>query len=292
MPFTEEQAAAQVQDRLISIASTVHDYETQRLKTEQQVETIQKAHDKINQEGRITPYNQQKLMSLYMAGINDAAAEEETLRNMLTKIREIREICNERRLQVRSVGNRESFHRGAMMLMLQTSAQTLPLYVGKPNTKPPPLCGAIPPDPNYIAKPGDMVAAFVKKTESPTQEDNWMLAEVVLYNVLTKKYEVDDIDEEQQKCRFVLSRSRIVPLPLMRANPETDPDALFPPGTLVMALYPTTTCFYKAIVNQPPLSCLDDYEVVFEDNSCANGYSIPYNVAQRYVIEIKDLRKS
>lgn len=38
------------------------------------------------------------------------------------------------------------------MKMLSSSAQTLPLYVGKLGEKPPPLCGAIPADPNYIAK--------------------------------------------------------------------------------------------------------------------------------------------
>lgn len=38
------------------------------------------------------------------------------------------------------------------MKMLQSTAQTLPLFVGKANEKPPPLCGAIPADSNYIAK--------------------------------------------------------------------------------------------------------------------------------------------
>lgn len=38
------------------------------------------------------------------------------------------------------------------MKMLQSTAQTLPLFVGKPGEKAPPLCGAIPADTNYIAK--------------------------------------------------------------------------------------------------------------------------------------------
>ena len=71
---------------------------------------------------------------------------------------------------------------------------------------------------------GDMVAALVKGAE---EEENWILAEVVQFNATTNKYEVDDIDEEQ-KDRHILSRRRVVPLPLMRANPETDPHALFP----------------------------------------------------------------
>lgn len=38
------------------------------------------------------------------------------------------------------------------MKNLITSAQTLPLFVGKPGEKPPPLCGAIPADRSYVAK--------------------------------------------------------------------------------------------------------------------------------------------
>lgn len=71
-----------------------------------------------------------------------------------------------------------------------------------------------------------MVAALVKSA----LEENWILAEVVSYNSSTNKYEVDDIDEDD-KAIHVLSRRCVVPLPLMRANPETDPNALFPKGT-------------------------------------------------------------
>ena len=113
------------------------------------------------------------------------------------------------------------------MKMLQISAQTLPLFVSKPDEKTPPLVGAIPADSTYIAKPGDIVAALVKGLED---EDSWILAEIVSFNASQNKYEVDDIDET--KDRHVLSKRRIVPLPLMRANPETDSHALFPKGTM------------------------------------------------------------
>lgn len=38
------------------------------------------------------------------------------------------------------------------MKMLQGSAQTLPLWVGNPEEKAPPLCGAVPAEPSYVAK--------------------------------------------------------------------------------------------------------------------------------------------
>lgn len=38
------------------------------------------------------------------------------------------------------------------MKMLQSSAQTLPLWVGKPGEKAPSLCGAVPMEASYVAK--------------------------------------------------------------------------------------------------------------------------------------------
>lgn len=228
-----------------------------------------------------------KLKTLHKIGIQDAIQEENLIRQALAKIQDIRNIRNERRIQARNAGNKETIRRGALMKMLQISAQTLPLFVSKPGEKIPPLCGSITADNSYVAKPGDMVAALVKGLED---EENWILAEVVQYISSANKYEVDDIDEEQ-KDRHILSKRRIVPLPLMRANPETDGQALFPKGTTVMALYPQTTCFYKAVINQLPQTANEEYEVLFEDPTYADGYSPPLFVAQRYVIAIKQNKK-
>lgn len=52
--------------------------------------------------------------------------------------------------------------------------------------------------------------------------------------------------------RHTLSRRRIIPLPQWKANPETDPEALFQKEQLVLALYPQTTCFYRALIHTPP----------------------------------------
>lgn len=60
---------------------------------------------------------------------------------------------------------------------------------------------------------------------------------------------------------------------------------------LVMALYPTTTCFYPAVVDQLPQTHMDDYEVLFEDNTYPGGYSPSFYVTQRYVIAVKHKNK-
>lgn len=62
--------------------------------------------------------------------------------------------------------------------------------------RPPPLCGAVSADNNYVAKSSNKVAARVKGQDG---EENWILAEVVSYNSSSNKYEVDDIDAEEGK---------------------------------------------------------------------------------------------
>lgn len=281
MPFTNDAVTLQINERLKNIYNLVHDIEKERTKCEVNLNSISKTLDKVTPDDKVTPYYQQKLKNLYYAACQDAQQEEELVRTTLNKINEIRTIRNERRIQARQAGNKETIRRGALMKMLQITAQTLPLYIGKtPGGKAPPLCGAVPAESTYHAKMGDMVAALVKGAE---EEENWILAEVVHFNSTTNKYDVDDIDEEQ-KDRHVLSKRRVVPLPLMRANPETDSHALFSKGSIVMALYPQTTCFYKAVVNQLPTTSTEEYEVLFEDATYADGYSPPLNVAQRYVI--------
>ncbi|XP_055700632.1 SAGA-associated factor 29 [Phlebotomus papatasi] len=284
MPLTAEAATQQVQERLKSIQYIIHELENERRTNEVNINNILKAQAKMNAEDKSTVY-QPKIKMLYKAAITDCVQEENLIRQALAKIHEIRAIRNERRIEARNAGNKETIRRGALMVMLEISAQTLPLFVSKPGEKAPPLCGAIPAESSYIAKPGDLVAALVKVTD---QED-WIIAEVVQF-LSSQKYEVDDIDEEQ-KDRHVLSKRRIVPLPVMRANPETDAHALFPKGTTVMALYPQTTCFYKAIVNSLPQTATEGYELLFEDSGYPEGYSPPLRVAQRYVISIKQNKK-
>ncbi|XP_057321423.1 SAGA-associated factor 29-like [Microplitis mediator] len=289
MSFVDDSATHRIQERLKNIYELVKNIESKRIKSEVSLNNITNFHEKMALNNKKTSQCQQKLKKLYDSAIKDAQQEEELLRSTLTKINEIRAIRNKRIIEARNAGNKESIRRGTLMKMLQSTAVTLPLYVGKiPGAKAPPLCGAVPAESTYIASMGDIVAALVKS--SSDEEENWILAEVVNFNPVTNKYEVDDIDEEQ-KDRHTLSKGRIVPLPLMRANPETDSHALFPKGSVVLALYPQTTCFYKAVVNQLPNSATEEYEVLFEDASYADGYLPPLNVNQRYVISIKEGKK-
>ncbi|KAK3576130.1 hypothetical protein CHS0354_043098 [Potamilus streckersoni] len=279
-------AEAKIKDLLKELYTLIHQVQDERARGEHNLSNISKTHERMQQEQRITPYYKNKLRGLYNTAMQDAEAEAELLRKALDKITEVKAIRENRRLD--SDRPKPIMRRGVLMSMLQQNAVTLPLWVSKPGERPPPLCGAVAADNNYVAKPGDKVAARVQSLDG---EENWILAEVVTFNTSTNKYEVDDIDAEEGKERHTLSKRRVVPLPIWKANPETDPEALFSKESLVLALYPQTTCFYRALIHEPPKKPQDDYSVLFEDTSYPSGYSPPLMVAQRYVIMCKEDKK-
>ncbi|CAK8674700.1 unnamed protein product [Clavelina lepadiformis] len=284
-----------IQQLLRELYETIIATQTERDKGSVNLDAIRKTHEKMLGELKVSTYYKQKLRNLYSSALSDADAECDLLRKGLEVIAAIKALQEEKRISVRLSSQnpndeppRKSMRRGVLMSLLQKSAQTLPLWIGKPNEKIPHLCGALIAGPDYIAKPGDKVAARVKTEEV---EEQWILAEVVLFNPVTLKYEVDDIDEEGRE-HHILSKRRVIPLPQWKANPETDPQALHPKGTLVIALYPQTTCFYRAVINEQPATAHDEYSVLFEDNSYADGYSPALNVAQKYIVVPKEMRES
>ncbi|XP_075420814.1 SAGA-associated factor 29 isoform X3 [Tenrec ecaudatus] len=276
-------ADSRIAELLTELHQLIKQTQEERSRSEHNLVNIQKTHERMQTENKISPYYRTKLRGLYTTAKADAEAECNILRKALDKIAEIKSLLEERRIAAKIAGlyndsepPRKTMRRGVLMTLLQQSAMTLPLWIGKPGDKPPPLCGAIPASGDYVAKPGDKVAARVKAMDG---DEQWILAEVVSYSHATNKYEVDDIDEEGKE-RHTLSRRRVIPLPQWKANPETDPEALFQKEQLVLALYPQTTCFYRALIHTPPQRPQDDYSVLFEDTSYADGYSPPLNVAQ------------
>jgi len=278
-----------VQEMLGELLTNVKEIQVERDRSEHNLSNIRKTHEKMQEEGKVTPYYRQKLKTLYGAAMTDAEAEAEIIRAALEKIKDIKKLREKSEKQKNDSGRpKPIMRRGVLMSQLQQNATTLPLWVSKPGESPPPLCGAVPADSNYVSQPEDKVAARVRGQDG---EENWILAEVATFNSSTGKYEVDDVDAEEGKERHSISRRRVVPLPIWKANPETDPAALFSKKTLVLALYPQTTCFYRALVEEPPKKPQDDYSVLFEDTSYPTGYSPSLTVAQRYVIVCKDDKK-
>jgi SAGA-associated factor 29 len=285
--------ASLISEKLKTLHSNVKDVQKERENSELNLKNIAKTHEKLqNEPGK--PYFKHKLKGLYRSALHDCETEADSLQKCLDTIRDIRTTVRNRPRKTGLFSKETSIRRGALMKMLQSVAQTMPLFIPRSRKEPiPTLCGCIPADSSYLAKQGDLVAALIKPAgDQPTtgDESNWILAEVVRFNHSINKYEIDDIDEEQKE-KHLLSRRRVVPLPLMRANPETNPEAIFEKGALVLALYPQTTCFYRGVIGKRPETGHEDYLVLFEDSSYPEGYSPALPVPQRYVIVCKDVKK-
>lgn len=249
---------------------------------------------KVGEENKTREKQKNKSCKLLIANHN---AESKTLREALDVVVDIRQTLRQYQKKLIATMNSSGqpsggVRRGALMKILQQSASALPLFIpDKFGETAPPLCGSIPADPSYVAKSGDMIAAFVQSPDGDGSKV-WVLGEVLHYITGAGKYEIDDIDEDHNtKDRHTIGRRRVIPLPTMRANPLTNPEALFPKETLVLALYPQTTCFYRAIIDKPPEDFSHDYMVSFEDATYTEGYSPPLAVPQRYVIASREPKK-
>ncbi|XP_052568543.1 SAGA-associated factor 29 isoform X3 [Peromyscus californicus insignis] len=182
-------ADSRIAELLTELHQLIKQTQEERSRSEHNLVNIQKTHERMQTENKISPYYRTKLRGLYTTAKADAEAECNILRKALDKIAEIKSLLEERRIAAKIAGlyndsepPRKTMRRGVLMTLLQQSAMTLPLWIGKPGDKPPPLCGAIPASGDYVAKPGDKVAARVKAVDG---DEQWILAEVVSYSHAT-----------------------------------------------------------------------------------------------------------
>lgn len=113
-----------------------------------------------------------------------------------------------------------------------------------------PLCGAIPPASGAPLHAGQKVAARIsgKPAEGVAQE--WILG-TVLRQAGAGKYMVGDDDDATGATVHQLIAQHLVPLPL--AEPPTFTRAHeYTESSPVLAMFPDTTCFYKANVAVAP----------------------------------------
>ena len=131
------------------------------------------------------------------------------------------------------------------------------------------------------------------------QPQDWILGTVLKYVPAANKYVVVDEDDSDadpwaakvEKTQHQVPARMVLPLPLTEPSMYTQYNE-FSRGVWVLALYPDTTCFYKAFVHTPPSENLlnelerRDYLVEFEDENEASGRSEPMCVPQRYVLRL------
>ncbi|ERE76892.1 putative SAGA-associated factor 29 like protein [Cricetulus griseus] len=181
-------ADSRIAELLTELHQLIKQTQEECSRSERNLVNIQKTHERMQTENKISPYYR-------------------------TKLPEIKSLLEERRKAAKIAGlyndsepPRKTMRRGVLITLLQQSAMTLPLWIGKPGDKPPPLCGAIPASGDYVAKPGDKVAARVKAVDG---DEQWILAEVVSYSHATNKYETIEIHNSHLKeCKRVYSESK------------------------------------------------------------------------------------
>ncbi|CAD6196892.1 unnamed protein product [Caenorhabditis auriculariae] len=228
---------------------------------------VRNRQDKVNE--ALESLQNQKSILLHQNLQKSSDSLSDYIRKLLLDVEKIRKQEYESKMK-------NEIKRQALMQLINLQGNTLPLWVNGNEGFPGPFVGAIHISEHKRLEIGDAVAAFSNK--------NWILGEIIGH-LPGGKYEVRDVDEEQQKkAKAIFPRYRLIPLPRFRADPQHDPHALFPLDAIVLALYPQTTCFYKGVVHKVPATPTEDYQVVFEDVSYPTGYSPPMHIPQRYVV--------
>jgi SAGA-associated factor 29 len=129
---------------------------------------------------------------------------------------------------------------------------------------------------------GDAVA-FKPKVVSGEQTSDWILGEValVLGEGKSRRYKVLDVepDDHSKQKEYRTSASSMIPI-----TPESQASTLkdWEPGKIVLALYPQTTTFYKAEVDNMG----DDGKVNLKFEG-ENDLELTQQVERRFVIEYR-----
>ncbi|KAI8351217.1 SGF29 tudor-like domain-containing protein [Choanephora cucurbitarum] len=133
---------------------------------------------------------------------------------------------------------------------------------------------------NYVFTKGTTVAARQPSKEKDKSEE-WILAVVIQYHADKNKYEVEDVDQDDygEKQRYMLPPRYVIPV-LSSEEARSSPE--IPAQQDVLALYPGTTCFYKATVVAPPSKSkeIKNYRVRFEDDNNEVKYVMPEHVLE------------
>ncbi|CAM9298746.1 unnamed protein product [Chrysoparadoxa australica] len=109
-----------------------------------------------------------------------------------------------------------------------------------------------------ILKAGERVAA---KVLNSNENGSWILATVIRYFAHHDRYEVQDADDVTRK--FVVSASVVRQLGESMEGVQK--------GEGVLAMFPETTSFYRAVVSKAPRKAAQNLVLQFEDDEDDNG---------------------
>ena len=179
--------------------------------------------------------------------------------------------------------------------MINSIDSTLPMWPGGYPLK---LCGSIAAAADWQVPPGHQVAALVSKSK---EDARWILGVITAFDDEKDKYVVEDIMEDVTAMhsaqatapeRYQLTRNKIQPLPRWLPQPGMR-GTYFESGTQVLALYPQTTCFYPAVIHEPPTpERINSYSIHFFDDDYPDGRIRYQEVPVKFVVtKTKPARK-
>ncbi|CAF95621.1 unnamed protein product [Tetraodon nigroviridis] len=317
-------ADTKIAELLTELHHLIKRTQEERSRSEHNLLNIQKTHERMQTENKTSPYYRSKLRGLYTTAKADAEAECSILRHALDKVAEIKSLLEERRivfcvtLWIRWLRSSPCWRRGESVGLLSLLPPTADGCFhgcrgyscqdgGRVQRQRPAQ------EDDEAGRPDDAAAAVGHDAASVDREAGREPPPSVRRHPGQRRLrgqagrQGGGSGQSRGRGRAVDPGrgGQLQPLHQQqirsgrhrrggqrwKANPETDPEALFSKDQLVLALYPQTTCFYRALIHAPPHRPQDDYSVLFEDTSYADGYSPPLNVAQRYVVACKENKK-
>lgn len=133
------------------------------------------------------------------------------------------------------------------------------------------------------ARPNEQVAAKVTRTD---ENGSWILANVQRFYTDTETYDVQDEDDTSKLIRLPWNH-------VMRLSMGNE--GCFDRGARVMAIFPETTSFYRAVVSKTPVwkiqsgtntPMIKELILKFEDDEDEHGRTPHRRVPSRYVIPL------
>ncbi|KAL7308210.1 hypothetical protein PS15m_012092 [Mucor circinelloides] len=233
---------------------------------------INNIHTAVNMEQGIPTVVGNKLMDFYRGGIDLSNSESKIIHDIIEKVSVLIALrdASEYNHVIDGKRKKRKADNGDDSSSSATSGATPSVSSKRSKTH------------QHILTHGTSVAARQPKQKDKNEE--WILAVVISYNHDKNRYEVEDVDQDEfgQKQRYMLQPRNVIPIPNVdEAKGLTEINT----GQDVLALYPGTTCFYRAKVAAPPSKNKDmsyggNYKVQFEDDNNEYKYVMPGHVLE------------
>ncbi|CAO3611869.1 unnamed protein product [Cunninghamella echinulata] len=223
---------------------------------------INKLHTTVPFENGISSILHQRLKEYYRNGIDLSSNEIKTIHDIIEKVSVL--IALRDASEYNAVDGKRKKRRHEL--------DEKPISASSPSKK----------TKSNILPVGTSVAAKQPTQQKDARNEEWILATVIGYLADKNKYHVEDVDQDEygQIQRYMLPPKQVIPIP-----ERIDHRNEFAPGKHVLALYPGTTCFYKAIVITSPsknkdMNALGMYKIQFEDDNNEIRYAKPERVLE------------